>query len=482
MTEAQRKIKEWRENPIKFAWDNFKFDPDPWQKKGLEAFASGDLNKQRISFQACVGPGKSALLAICGWNFLTCYGDKGNHPKGAAVAVTADNLKDNLWAEFSKWQSRSPLLLHAFQWSKERIYAKDHPSTWFISARSFSKTADAEEQGRTLSGLHSDYVLVLMDESGEIPVPVAKASDQILSSCKWGKILQAGNPTSHDGILYAAATKLSHLWHIIRITSDPDDPDRTTRVDIEWAREQIKTFGRDNPWVMSSILGQFPPSSLNSLLGPDEVNAAMNRHLTEDQFSFSQKRLGIDCARFGDDDTVIFPRQGLVAFKPVIMKSARSNEIAARIALSKSKWGSEVELVDGTGGYGAGVIDSLIQAGHSPFEIQFAGKAIDSRYANKRAEMWFNMAEWIKRGGKIPLDAVLAKELTAPTYTFVNGKFQLEPKDQIKKRLGFSPDRADALALTFGIPEAAMAIALPGMPTEHGKLKADYDPFAPERL
>jgi hypothetical protein len=482
MTEAQRKIKEWRENPIKFAWDNFQFEPDHWQRQALEAFPSQDDDKKRISLQACVGPGKSAILAICGWNFLACYGDKGNHPKGAAVSITSDNLKDNLWAEFSKWQSRSPFLMKAFKWTKERIFAVDHDSTWFLSARSFSKTANTEEQGRTLSGLHSDYVLALIDESGEIPVPVAKAAEQALSSCKWGKILQAGNPTSHEGILYAAATQLRHLWHLIIITSDPDDPLRSSRVDIDWAREQIKTYGRDNPWVMSSILGRFPPSSINTLLGPQEVEEAMNRHMTDDKYSFSQKRLGVDCARFGDDDTVIFPRQGLVAFKPVIMKGARSNEIAARVALAKSRWGSEIECVDGTGGYGSGVIDSLIQAGHSPLEVQFAGKSIDNRYANKRAEIWFNMAEWVKRGGKLPVDSVLVKELTAPTYTFTNGKFQLEPKDQIKKRLGFSPDRADALALTFALPELAAAVNIPGIQSEVGKLKYDYDPFAPERL
>jgi hypothetical protein len=120
---------------------------------------------------------------------------------------------------------------------------------------------------------------------------------------------------------------------------------------------------------------------------------------------------------------------------------------------AKADWGSELELIDGTGGFGSGVVDSMIQAGVSPMEIHFSGEPSDKKYLNRRAEMWFNMAKWIKRGGAIPKDSQLAKELLTPTYCFQNGRFQIEPKEQIKKRLGFSPDKADALALTFAIPE-----------------------------
>lgn len=478
MTDAER-IAYWRENPCAFVYENFGVEPDEWQKEALTAFA--DPEKKRISLQACVGPGKSALLAWCGWNFLSCYGDKGEHPKGAVVSITADNLKDNCWPEFAKWGARSQFLTRDFQWTKERIFSKDHPETWFLSARSWSKTANAEEQGRTLSGLHSKYTLALLDESGEIPLAVIKAGEQTLSTKgSWGKLMQAGNPTSFDGILYAASTKLRHLWHVIRITGDPDDPKRSPRIDIEWAREQIKTYGRENPWVMSSILGSFPPSSLNTLLGPDEVEAAMHRQYQESDYGHSQKRIGVDVARFGDDRTILFPRQGLVALKPVEMRNARSNEIAARIASAKAKWGSEMEFIDDTGGYGAGVIDSLLQAGIYSTPINFSGKAIDPRYFNIRAEMWFKMAEWVKRGGALPNVPELARELVVPTYSFQNGKFRLEEKDQIKSRLGSSCDFSDALALTFSIADQPANLGFP-LNQNVGKLQSDYDPFDQSR-
>lgn len=473
------KIKAWRDNPCQFVFDNFGVVPDKWQEEVLTVFPSQDIDKMRVSLQACAGPGKSAVLTWCGWNFLSCYGEKGEHPKGAAVSVTADNLKDNLWPEFSKWQERSPYLRNTFQWTKERIFAKDHPETWFMSARSWSKTANADEQGRTLSGLHSKYVLVLIDESGEIPISVLKAGEQALSNCTWGKIMQAGNPTSLDGMLYAAATTLRAQWYIVRITGDPDDPNRSPRIGMEYARNQIALYGRENPWVQSYILGIFPPSSINTLFGPDDVEKAMNRPMGDESWKFAQKRIGIDVARFGDDRTVLFKRQGLWTDMPIIMRGERTNNIAARVMKEKAEWGSELEFVDDTGGYGGGVVDSMIMSGTTPIAVNASGKADDARYYNKRAEMWFRMSEWVKRGGSLPKLPELTKELTSPTYTFKDGRFLLESKDQIKARLKFSPDLADALAQTFAIVDmpGMSGVSVPGMPESRGKLLHEFDPF-----
>lgn len=460
-------------------YEEFKVTPDKWQERALDAFASADAGKRRISMQACAGPGKSAVESWIGWNFLGCYGRGGQHPKGAAVSITSDNLKDNLWPEFKKWQERSNFFKTAFTWTHERIFANDHKDTWFLSARSWSRTADAEEQGRTLSGLHSEFVLILMDESGEIPTAVGKTGEQALGNCEFGKMVQAGNPTSKDGMLYFAAQN-PQLWHVIPVTGDPEDPERSPRVSVEWAREQIATYGRDNPWVMSLILGLFPPNAINSLLSIEEVNAAMDRVLKPADFDWAQKRLGIDVARGGLDATAIVPRQGLMSAAPVQMRTNRGNEVAARVALAKSRWDWEMAFVDDTGGYGGSVIDSLIQFGMSPVPVNFAGKADDPRYFNKRSEMWFRMADWVKRGGMLPKYQPYVRQLTTPTYTFQLGKFRLEEKEMIKKRLGFSPDDADALALTFAIAEMpgahspeAQAQAARGQHT-----KTDYDPIA----
>ena len=93
--QAKAKIQIWKRDPLRFVRDELRVEPDAWQMDALNAF--GDPSAQRISLQACAGPGKTAVLAWMGLNFLSCHGAIGEHPKGAAVSITADNLKDNLW-------------------------------------------------------------------------------------------------------------------------------------------------------------------------------------------------------------------------------------------------------------------------------------------------------------------------------------------------------------------------------------------------
>lgn len=196
---------------LRFVDEQFHVTPDRWQEEALLAFASPAGKDQRISLQACAGPGKTAVLAWCGWWFLSTKGERGNHPKGAAVSISKENLRDNLWAEYAKWQGISSYLKSQFTWTSQRIFANDHPETWFISARAWPKSANADEQGKTLSGLHSKYVMAQIDESGAVPTTVLRAAEQALSTCKFGKIIQAGNPISLEGMLYAAANQLRHL-------------------------------------------------------------------------------------------------------------------------------------------------------------------------------------------------------------------------------------------------------------------------------
>ena len=496
---AAARLQSWREPPYgacKFVQDNFGAQPDPWQEQLLVAFC--DPTIQRISLQACAGPGKTCGEAWCGLYFMATQvsldGDGYDYPKGLACSITGDNLRDNLWAELDKWRSRSEYLRQAFTWSSQRLFQREHESQWFLAARSWPKTGSAEEQGRTFSGLHGKNVLVLIDESGAIPSTVLRAAEQALPNTRFGKVVQGGNPISLDGMLHEAATRLRHLWHIIRVTGDPDDPKawvhspRVSNVGpgqqspADWAREQIASYGRENPWVMAYVLGQFPPSSINTLLSVDDVEKAMARELAPSQYQWAQKRLGIDVARFGDDRTVIFARQGLnarIPNSPAIMRGAATTDIAARVYTAKGRWKSELELIDDTGHWGHGVLDNLRAAGTTPHAVVFHAPALNARYRNRRAEMWISMADSIKGGLALPTHVPeLVAELATPTYTFLNGGFLLEDKDQIKKRLGRSPDLADALALTYALPDLPGDVM--GRLIQQGQQQADiaYDPFS----
>lgn len=480
MAASAEAIAHWRAEPERFVRDVFGAVPDLWQARALRSLGGVEPPRRRLALQACAGPGKSAVLAWAGWHTLATRGGPDEHPTGYAISCTADNLRDNLWKELAYWYNRSPLLQAAFEWSAEAIRARSAPATWWLRARSYPRSADAEAVGRTLSGLHGRHMVYLLDEAGDMPPQLLRTAEQGLGNCTWGAICLAGNPTSREGALYTAATHQSERWQVVRITGDPDDPERSSRIDLAWATEQCRTYGRQNPWVQAYVLGEFPEGTLNTLLGPDDVYGALGRSYTAATTSMHQKRLGIDVARFGDDRTVIFPRQGLQAYPPVVLRSARTTDIAARVATEKSRWGSELELIDDTGGWAAGVIDQALLA-HLPLvPVNASSTPTDPRYYNRRSELHFLAAEWVKRGGALPEGLTeIVREATAARYWFEGGKLRVEAKDQIKRRIGVSPDLWDALMLTFALPEQANALdAMPGMPVGRSALGVEYDPFA----
>lgn len=480
-------INRWWAEPCSFVEEQFGVVPDEWQADALNAFVSGDEDKQRIALSACAGPGKTACIAWMALLFISCCFTKGEHPVAAAMSESWTTLQDTLWKELSKWQQRSPFLKKAFVWTKQKFYAKDHPETWFITARAYSKKANEEEQGRSLSGLHSDNIAYFIDEAGDTAVSVLKAAEQGLSNCEFGKIVVAGNPTSHSGVLYYAVEDDIGNWHVIRITGDPDDPKRSPRIGIKQARKMIAKYGRDDSWVMAYILGKFPKGGINTLLSQEEVREAIERgnatELNHEMYKYSQKRLGVDIALYGDDKTIIFPRQGLRAFAPVEMRDTAndgeaSSRIAARVMMAKNDWKSELEFVDCTGGHGEGVVNYLIDAGADPIRVVYSNKASNNRkYYNKRAEMYFEVRDWIRRGGILPNDMDLIKELSTPTYALKNGKLLLEPKEKIKERLKRSPDKADALAQTFAFPDMASELndLIPGVASGEVRQSSDWE-------
>lgn len=474
-------IRVWAREPWTFVRQAFGVEPDVWQDEALRAI--GNPETERLAMKACKGPGKTALLAWLIWWFLVTRVE----PKIGCTSITEANIDTNLWPELAKWQKRSEFLSAAFQWTSTKVFNRAHPENWFAVKRTWPKSGDSQQQADALAGIHADDVMFVLDESGGIPQAVMVTAEAVLANMTpelrarghRALVVQAGNPTHTTGPLYRACTSDRKLWYVVTITGDPDDPRRSTRISKDWAQQQIDSYGRDNPWVMVNVLGQFPPASINALLGVEEVEAAMKRHLRKEDYNWAQKRLGIDVARFGDDRSTLFGRQGMLAMRPAVMMGVRTTEIAARAAESIGRLGFEVVFVDDSGHWGHGVIDNLITGGYPAIGIFFEGKADDPRYFNKRTEMYFRMAEWVKAGGALPYLPEMIAELTEPTYTFVGGKIQLEPKDQIKERLGKSPDLADGLCLTFAwvdMPAAQVAEQRGANQTLH-----DYDPYsAPE--
>lgn len=466
---AVAQLGKWRAAPQIMVRELFGVTPDAWQDEALAAFPKSP----RLAMKAAVGVGKTAVLAWLGWNFMLTR----PHSVTGAISVTGGNLHANLWPELARWRNKSTLLQSEFEHTGKVIFQRQNRETWKIESRSWSQDADAEQIGNALAGLHAAYVMWLMDETGDYPEAVLPVCEGIFSGSPIeAHLVQAGNPLKRSGPLWRAATIARDLWYVVTITADPDDPKRSPRVSIDVARQQIRQYGRENPWIKVRILGEFPDADFNALIGSEEVEAAMERIYREDQLGNSAMVIGVDVAREGDDASVIFPRRGLQAFTPMMMRNVNSLQGAGAVARAWTDLDADGVFVDATGGFGAGWVDQLGVLGRTPIGIQFSSAANKStRYENKRTEMYFETVEWIRRGGALPRVPEVVAALSQTNYTFRKDRLLLEPKDVIKVKLGYSPDHADALALTFAepiTPRDRMA-----MPRRPYVARQDFDPF-----
>jgi len=262
-------------------------------------------------------------------------------------------------------------------------------------------------------------------------------------------------------------------WAAARFTvydTDSLHPNEVTRL----KRDMSETsFARE-------YLCDFAAQGDDQLIALADTEDAAKRTYQSDHVKMSPVVLGIDPARFGDDRSVVFRRQGKQGFKPIVYRGIDNMDLAARVANLIEEHNPDAVFCDA--GAGSGVIDRLRQLSYDVIEIPFGGKATKpEQYINRRTEMWWLMKQWIEEGGAIPNDVDLKQELATPIYWYDNvGRKVLESKDQIKKRLqgAGSPDLADALALTFALPVAKKEmedIYIKRRKVSTGK--KDYDPY-----
>lgn len=269
-------------------------------------------------------------------------------------------------------------------------------------------------------------------------------------------------------LFYAAEAKPD--WHSARYTvfdTGALDDDEVERMQRDMSET---SFARE-------MLCDFSASGDDQLISLADAETASRRVVTDADVRDMPVILGVDPARFGDDRSVIVRRSGIACYAPDVYRGIDNMELAARVAGAIEQYRPDAVFIDS--GAGAGVIDRLRQLGHDVVEVPFGGRATQPNlYLNRRAEMWFAMAEWVRGGGAIPNINALKQELATPIYWYdASGRRVLEPKEDIKKRLhgGGSPDMADALALTFAYPVAKRPHhSMTGTRSQ----RRDYDPYA----
>ena len=217
--------------------------------------------------------------------------------------------------------------------------------------------------------------------------------------------------------------------------------------------EEIEALKREmsDKSYRQEYLCDFTASSDDVLITIDMVTEACARTISPAEVEGMPLVMGVDVARFGADSSVVCLRRGLVCQPPHVFRGLDNMDLADAISGLVHQHQPDAVFVDA--GQGQGVIDRLRHIGIDCMEVPFGGKAMNPKFNNRRSEMWYGIREWLQAGGFVPDLPQLKTELTTPTYAFdPAGRICLERKEDIKERLGASPDIADALALTFALP------------------------------
>ena len=234
----------------------------------------------------------------------------------------------------------------------------------------------------------------------------------------------------------------------------------------------------------------FPAAGSCQFIPTDAVEAAQYRETVED--TYAPLLIGVDVARFGDNESVIYPRIGWDArsWAPRRYQGMDTVQLTGKVieclrefkALGMNCSGL---FVDG-GGIGGAIVDQLRSYGYNPTEVQFGGKATDNQvYRYKGDEIWGRMRDGLNKlslpANNQPSGVDLKADLTQRefAYTLMGNKINLEAKKDMVKRGVKSPDLADALALTFA--EDVAPLARPeGIGPAFITVESDYDPLDPK--
>lgn len=450
----QKKIPEYRKDPVLFAREVLKFEPDEWQRDALMDLAANP----KVAIKSGQGVGKTGLEAVALLWFLCCY----PYPRIVATAPTKQQLHDVLWSEVSKWMSRSPLLSEILKWTKTYIYMVGNEKRWFAVARTATKPEN-------MQGFHEDNMLFIVDEASGVADPIMEAVLGTLSG-ENNKLLMCGNPTRTSGTFYDAfnADRVLYKCHTV---SSADSP-RTNKQNIE---SLIRKYGRDSNVVLVRVFGEFPKQEDDVFIMLSLIEHCCMLDLPED-VPIKRISLGVDVARYGDDETVIALNAGGNITLPVMFRGQSLMTTVGKvvqqyrhiIAAYPAYRGKIYVNIDDCG-LGGGVTDRLEEvkreenlnrmvivpvnaAARVPDDVVVDGGKVKASdiYDNMTTYLWGTVKELlIAEEISLQNDNELVAQLSCRKYRLTSrGKMLLESKEEMKKRGISSPDRADAVALS----------------------------------
>ena len=459
-TAVKEKFKEKLQDPSYFTEKILKKQLWPLQAEILQSVR----DNMRTAVRSCHGIGKTFTAAMCILWFLY------THPKAIVLstAPTWRQVEKLIWKEIRSAYRESAVPLGGNLLPKT-------PELHLIHDEWYAAGLSTNEPDR-FQGFHEEHILVVVDEAAGVNLEIYEAIEGILTS-SGARLLLIGNPTAIGTPFYDAFTKgIGYkTFHVSAYDTPnftaygltPEDIANDTWQDKvkeipyprlitpQWVSDRFKAWGENSAPYQVRVMGNFPEQGEDTLIPLLWIELAMERW--EDSREGQPVQLGVDVAAYGSDKTVIAVRKDKKLVELNVYSQKNTRETAGLVELHARKHKTDRIAVDEIG-IGRGVVDSLEESGYDHVGVNVAERSRDpERYHNLRAELWCNLRELLdpeKDAISLPPDDELLSELASVKYKIDSrGAIQIESKEDMKKRLGHSPDRADAVVLAFGNTE-----------------------------
>lgn len=452
-------------------WEKPQVEPDPvvWAKRTLNI----DLwSKQReilrllevvpkLAVPSCHDAGKSFIASLATARWLAKW------PPGTARVVTTaptnTQVRAILWNEINALHARS----------EGRLPGRVNQTEWWIGAwQAGLGRKPSDYAPETFQGLHAEHILIILDEAGAIPNELWTGVDTLATNAG-ATILAIGNPDDPQAEFKDVCQGApENGWAVVRIpawetpnlSGEPVTPKlRNVLLTKEWVEDKRTKWGEDDPRWSSKVAAEFPEESGMTVVRLADVQLAQRgEDLATGTRWPAQIQLGVDIAASDEGDrTIVRERRGNVIGRRWSVQSSEPEDISDLIVEAIDESGATLVHVDATG-VGFGFLGDIRRRrpGIAVLPFVAAAQARDRvQFENRRAEAHWTLRERLRRREldlsmmDDPDDANTVGEMLIVRYKIKKGKIIVEAKDELRRRLGKSPDDSDAVILCVEPPE-----------------------------
>lgn len=465
---------------------------EPWQIEGVEAIA--DVHRKskgiptkynhdglsRLTVKSCHGPGKTHwLAAIMHWWNYCFYG------KIVCTAPKANQLKTRLWPRYRK-------ILRNAQSSYREIITVDVMNIKIMDDEDWGCIAETASDPENMAGYHDTPQLFLVDEgSARVLDPMYPVVEGALTT-KGSVLVVIGNPTRTTGEFWASHNKRGTMELYYRMHVRPED---SRFVDDKWVKNMIAKYGENSPITAVRVFGLFPDAEDNQLIVMGWMEDARMVDFSPDG-SFPKKRLTIDVADGGDDESIFTVGElyeTITLFTKLHRKSfpqrTATNDIVEFAEIVFKQQGMDKatdEIVVDSIGVGTGVASNLIKAGYNV--IRYKGGSTDNintkEYRNTRVQSYLVYRDELRDGHVVYAEDFCSEEdwddyvsqmMTIRTKPGEDKVEDLLTKKEIVRICLKSPDMPDGTSMMYAskAPEINESFFVPEM---FGNIAStDYD-------